>query len=85
MSQQHLRFRVPDVKFRVLIVGRANAGKTSILQRVCETRESPKIYRVSGRTREEVGPSYILPSVSDYHLIRFISILLLRSVNRLGA
>jgi GTPase SAR1 family protein len=38
--------RVPsDVKFRVLIIGRANAGKTSILQRVCDTTESPEIFR----------------------------------------
>ncbi|KXN82137.1 hypothetical protein AN958_03191 [Leucoagaricus sp. SymC.cos] len=35
----------PDIKFRVLIIGRANAGKTSILQRVCDTTESPEIYR----------------------------------------
>jgi GTPase SAR1 family protein len=38
--------RVPiDIKFRVLIVGRANTGKTSILQRVCDTTESSEIYR----------------------------------------
>ena len=38
--------RVPsDIKFRVLIIGRANASKTSILQRVCDTTESPEIYR----------------------------------------
>ena len=37
--------RFSDVRFRVLIIGRANAGKTSILQRVCDTTESPKIYR----------------------------------------
>ncbi|KAI9464655.1 hypothetical protein HD554DRAFT_2026427 [Boletus coccyginus] len=54
MSQERLRFHVPDIKFRVLIVGRANAGKTSILQRVCETTESPKIYRVRGGTPEEI-------------------------------
>ncbi|KAF8552618.1 hypothetical protein OG21DRAFT_1415761, partial [Imleria badia] len=41
-------------KFRVLIVGRANAGKTSILKRVCETTESPKIYRVRDGSREEI-------------------------------
>jgi len=35
-----------DVKFRVLIIGRANAGKTTILQRVCDTTESPEIYRL---------------------------------------
>ena len=34
-----------DLRFRVLVIGRANAGKTSILQRVCDTTESPKIYR----------------------------------------
>ncbi|KAJ7869220.1 hypothetical protein B0H14DRAFT_2572061 [Mycena olivaceomarginata] len=39
---------LPDVRFRVLIAGRANAGKTSILQRVCDTTESPKTYKVTG-------------------------------------
>ncbi|KAF5348498.1 hypothetical protein D9756_009633 [Leucocoprinus leucothites] len=42
-------------KFRVLIIGRANAGKTSILQRVCDTMESPVIYRQSD-WEEEQGP-----------------------------
>ncbi|KAF8260846.1 hypothetical protein EI94DRAFT_1811174 [Lactarius quietus] len=37
--------RLPDIKFRVLIIGRANAGKTSILQRVCDTTDSPVVYR----------------------------------------
>jgi hypothetical protein len=47
--------RVPNVRFRVLIIGRANAGKTSILQRVCDTTESPEIYRVGPLgTREKV-------------------------------
>ncbi|KAI6156006.1 hypothetical protein BKA82DRAFT_4084688 [Pisolithus tinctorius] len=54
MSDKPLRDAVRRLKFRVLIIGRANAGKTSILQRVCETTESPKIYRVSGGRREEV-------------------------------
>ena len=41
--------RISDLQFRVLVIaGRANAGEISILQleRVCETTESPKIYRV---------------------------------------
>ena len=40
-----LHFRVPKLKFQILIrvVGRANAEKTSILQRVCETTESLKM------------------------------------------
>ncbi|KAH9165308.1 hypothetical protein EDB89DRAFT_1858455, partial [Lactarius sanguifluus] len=37
--------------FRVLIIGRANAGKTSILQRICETTESPVIYRGNEEVR----------------------------------
>src|SRR6267142_1271109 len=43
--QQNLPRLPYYVKFRVLIIGRANAGKTSILQRVCDTTESPEIYR----------------------------------------
>jgi GTPase SAR1 family protein len=39
-------------KFRVLIIGRANAGKTTILQRVCDTTEDPEIYDKDG---EKVG------------------------------
>ena len=39
------RRRIPDLQFRVLVIGRANAGKTTILQRVCDTTESPTIYR----------------------------------------
>ncbi|KAJ6504538.1 GTP-binding protein [Mycena vulgaris] len=53
-DQTVARRRLPDVKFRVLIVGRANAGKTSILQRVCDTTESPKTYRVTAGVRSEI-------------------------------
>ena len=35
---------IPDLQFQVLVVGRANTGKTSILQWVCDTMESHKIY-----------------------------------------
>ncbi|KAF8266088.1 hypothetical protein EI94DRAFT_1734003 [Lactarius quietus] len=45
MDAEQTRRRIPKFQFRVLVVGRANAGKTSILQRVCETTESPGIYR----------------------------------------
>jgi GTPase SAR1 family protein len=36
-------------KFRILITGRANAGKTTILQRVCDTIEDPEIYNKHGK------------------------------------
>jgi len=42
--------------FRVLIIGRANAGKTTILQRICSTRENPEIYDSAGKkVRSIVG------------------------------
>ena len=44
-SRPQIKPRLPEIRFRVLVIGRANAGKTSILQRVCETTESPTIYR----------------------------------------
>jgi hypothetical protein len=44
-AQQNLP-QVPKVQFRVLVIGKANAGKTSILQRVCDTTDSPEIYGV---------------------------------------
>jgi len=47
----------PKVQFRVLIIGRANAGKTTILQRVCDTTKSPTIYRKnSDGERQQVRP-----------------------------
>ena len=51
------RPRLPEITFRVLVIGRANAGKTSILQRVCETTESPTIYRAGEEVR---CPSFCL-------------------------
>ena len=57
--------RVPNVQFRVLIIGRANAGKTSILQRVCDTTESPVIYKS--------GPSGTQTQVCAYSQWRFQS------------
>ncbi|KAG2052222.1 hypothetical protein BDR06DRAFT_888244, partial [Suillus hirtellus] len=34
--------------FRVLIVGRANTGKTTILQKVCNTTDQPEMYDAKG-------------------------------------
>ena len=71
-SQQNIR-PVPDIKFRVLVIGRANAGKTSILQRVCDTTESPEIYRRGPSGRRERVRSSSLPGqhFQSYHLSRF--------------
>ena len=52
--RQRARRRIPEIQFRVLIIGRANAGKTSILQRICDTTNSPIVYRKNQRVR---GPA----------------------------
>ena len=57
-TKQTLR-RLSDLRFRVLVIGSANAGKTSILQRVCETTESPKIYR-GGKEVRRGGPNFLV-------------------------
>ncbi|KAI6151491.1 hypothetical protein BKA82DRAFT_4099770 [Pisolithus tinctorius] len=40
-------------RFRILVMGRANAGKTTILQRVCNTTDQPEIFNGEGEKRGE--------------------------------
>src|SRR6266850_4326664 len=73
-AQQDLP-NVPNVQFRVLIIGKANAGKTSILQRVCDTTESPEIYSVdSSGARNQVRSRYYW-LFQSHRLARFNSAL----------
>ncbi|KAJ6533506.1 hypothetical protein B0H19DRAFT_964886 [Mycena capillaripes] len=44
-----LRSKCPH--FRVLIIGRANAGKTTLLKKVCNSIDDPQIFSPSGRKR----------------------------------
>ncbi|KAG2115666.1 GTP-binding protein [Suillus cothurnatus] len=53
------KFRQKFKRFRILIIGRANAGKTTILQRVCKTRETPVIYNSKG---EKIDPTVLMAS-----------------------
>ena len=78
-AQKNLPRLPSDDKFRVLVIGRANAGKTSVLQRVCDTTESPVIYNVdSSGTRKRVRPSPLW-HVQSHRLARFDSNLRRRS------
>jgi GTP-binding protein EngB required for normal cell division len=36
-------------RFRILTIGRANAGKTTTLQRVCNTRDNPEVFNSAGK------------------------------------
>ena len=38
------KLRAKYTHFRILVIGRANAGKTTLLKRVCNTTEEPSIY-----------------------------------------
>ena len=38
------KLRAKYTRFRILVIGRANAGKTTLLKRVCNTTEEPSIY-----------------------------------------
>jgi hypothetical protein len=60
-----------DIKFRVLIIGRANAGKTSILQRVCDTTDSPQIFSVDSSGVRTLVRSRSLWKFPSHHLTRF--------------
>jgi hypothetical protein len=64
MSTVQTTQRIPNIQFRVLVLGRANAGKTTILQRVCDTTESPMIYRRGrhGRKEKVRGPHFVCES-----------------------
>ena len=35
-------------RFRILVIGRANAGKTTILKSICNSTENPEIYNDKG-------------------------------------
>ncbi|KAJ7803656.1 hypothetical protein B0H14DRAFT_2384367 [Mycena olivaceomarginata] len=46
--------------FRILVIGRANAGKTTILKKVCDSTKDPKIFSPTGK---KVGVLSILNSL----------------------
>jgi len=41
-------------RFRILVVGRANAGKTTLLRRVCNTIDDPEVFDGAGRKVKSV-------------------------------
>jgi len=42
--EEAAKLRAKYTHFRILVIGRANAGKTTLLKRVCNTTEEPSIY-----------------------------------------
>jgi hypothetical protein len=61
--EEAAKLRAKYTRFRILVIGRANAGKTTLLKRVCNTTEEPSIYL------EDELVSYRLIGIShSYHL-----------------
>ena len=54
-------------RFRILIIGRANAGKTTILQRICNSTEDPEIFNDRGKKVPSLSWDYrvLTPSTCD--------------------
>ncbi|KAG6825023.1 hypothetical protein H0H92_005076, partial [Tricholoma furcatifolium] len=46
--EEAAKLRAKYTHFRILVIGRANAGKTTLLKRVCNTEEDP-VYNTRGR------------------------------------
>jgi len=59
MQPEDIREKIE--RFRILVVGRANAGKTTLLQRVCNTTENPEIFDGAGN---KVHPTLFATSES---------------------
>ncbi|KAG6809341.1 hypothetical protein H0H87_011953 [Tephrocybe sp. NHM501043] len=48
MDVETYREKYQYTQFRILVIGRANAGKTTLLKRVCNTTDEPCIYDDKG-------------------------------------
>ena len=51
--------------FRILVIGRANSGKTTLLKKVCNSVEDPEIFTPSGK---KVRGSYYLQTRQVHYL-----------------
>ncbi|KAF8236682.1 hypothetical protein L208DRAFT_1357071 [Tricholoma matsutake] len=47
-ERAYQKLREKAVRFRILIIGRANSGKTTILQKICRTTDQPEIHDSKG-------------------------------------
>jgi len=64
-SEKAARLRAKYTHFRILVIGRANAGKTTLLKRVCNTKEDP-VYSEVRYMRFALYPALIILSPTDY-------------------
>ena len=76
--EEAAKLRVKYTHFRILVIGRANAGKTTLLKRVCNTKEDPVYKKVRYQLR--LKPCFYRPYIDRlsrprrYHLFTFFPI-----------
>ncbi|KAI6028889.1 GTP-binding protein [Pisolithus orientalis] len=56
-------------RFCIFVMGRANAGKTTILQRLCNSMDQPEIFDGNGRKHGDHRIEYELAFKSDPHYV----------------
>ncbi|KAJ7776074.1 hypothetical protein B0H14DRAFT_2964241 [Mycena olivaceomarginata] len=66
LVDQGVAVRQRDGAFRVLVMGRANAGKTTLLKKICFNIENPEIFSPSG---EKIDITVLEGSPDPGHLI----------------
>ncbi|KAG6906528.1 hypothetical protein DXG01_013461 [Tephrocybe rancida] len=59
------KLRDKYTRFRILVIGRANAGKTTLLKRVCNTTEEPCIYDDQGKNLLKETATVIIRGIHD--------------------
>ena len=64
-NREPYNLRAKYTRFRILVIGRANAGKTTLLQRVCNTIEDPCIYDENNKNLVSVLIELKMNFISD--------------------
>jgi ribosome biogenesis GTPase A len=54
-EERRAELRKKAGRFRILVIGKPNAGKTTILKKICNTTDDAEIY--NGRGKKESGLS----------------------------
>jgi GTPase SAR1 family protein len=69
-ASEAVKIRQKYQHFRILVIGRANAGKTTLLKRVCNTKDDPCIY--NEQSKDLVLFQVILETSDSPLTIRFL-------------
>ena len=66
-TEEIQKTRAKFQRFRILVIGRANAGKTTILRKVCNTTGDPTIFDPNGKKVNDMNT--VLTFMSDTDIL----------------